>query len=229
MPTKYAKKKCAYRPRRRYRKGYKKYPTDLTLVKNPYNGGFPKTLFTTLKYVWNGTFNPGVGGVCAVNVFSCNSPYDPDRTGAGNSCRGFDQWMEIYNHFYVKRSKIIVEFHNGDATYEQSCGISLRDTTSVEASPLEYQEQNTKTRMLGRVGSSHNHAVIKKYWNWKKDNRSDYTDDRNKGNVAGNPTEEQFFHCWTGSPWGNDPSNAYGTVTIYYQVLFTELKDLLLS
>lgn len=222
------KVKRRFKKRRFYKKKTSEKP-NVTLIKNPSNGGFPKSMFTRLKYVWNGSLNPGVAGANSTQLFRCNSMYDPDYTGVGNQPRGFDQWMDIYNHYYVKRSKIIVTFHNGDNQFEVNCGIALRDDASTEPVALEYQEQDSVHAMLGRVGSSHNHKTLTKYYNFSKSNYVPYTQEQNKGTATSNPTELQFFHLWCGSPWGQDSANAYVTATIYYDVLFTELADILQS
>lgn len=215
--------------KRRYKKKYnpRKFNRnkDLTLIKEPKNGGFPKSVFTKLRYVWNGTLNPGAGGINAIQVFRANSVYDPDYTGAGNQPRGFDEWMAVYDHFYVKRSKIKVTFHNGDGSLENIVGVALRDDFATEANPVDYQEQDCKWRLIGRVNSSDNHCVIRKYYNYAKQNYSKYTDDQNKGSVAGDPSEVGYFHCFAGQPWGSDSTNIYVTAEIIYDVLFTELKD----
>lgn len=228
----YARKRTRRRkPRRRRRAKYKKSKTSnqITLIKSPTNGGFPKSMFTTLKFVHNGSLNPGVAGANAIQVFRANSLYDPDYSGAGGQPRGFDQWMEIYDHYYVKRARIYVDFHNGDGSYEVAVGVNLRDTPTTEAVALEYQEQMGTYQLLGRVGSSKAHCRVKRSFDWKSQSYSHYTDDENKGSASGNPSENHLFHVWCGSPWGQDSANCYYTATIYYDVLFTELKDILAS
>ena len=199
---------------------------DLVLIPKPFNGGFPKQVFTTLKYRYTGVLNPGAGGTNSVQIFRCNSVYDPDATGVGNQPRGYDEWSALYNHMNVKRSKITVEYHNGDATYEQQVGIALRDGIATETNPIDYSEQMGVTRMLGRVGSSHNHIVLTKKWDCYKDLGVSYTNQKNQHSSSSNPGDGQYFHVYSGNPWGSDPSNAYISVTIYYDVLFSELKDL---
>lgn len=219
--------------RKKAKKAYKKMAprraktnTDLVLIKNPNIGGFPKSMFTTLKYVQAGSLNPGVGGTNAIQVFRANDIYDPDYTGAGHQPRGFDQWMTLYDHFYVKRSKITIEYHNGDATYEVQVGVAMRDDYPTEADPIDYAEQDGGSRLLGRVSSSKNATKIVKYFNFSKQNYAKYVCEQNKGGLTSGPTEVSYFHCWAGQPWGSDSSNCYYTVSIEYQVLFTELKAL---
>lgn len=235
MPTNYStpylKRKTKKVYRRKGRKGKTKSKaltinSRTILIPKPVIGGFPHSVFTTLKYVQSGTLNPGVGGTNAVQVFRCNGMYDPDYTGAGHQPRGFDEWMAIYDHYYVKRAKIVVEFHNGDGSLEVMCGVAVRDDFPTETDPNDYHEQDSHGRMLGRVGSSHNHTIMTRYYNFSKQNYTKYTDDENKGTATANPTEMGYFHLWCGQPWGGDSSNTYYTATIYYSALFTELKDM---
>lgn len=224
VPKKY-KRRYVRKPRRKYKKKPVKTVKGLTLIKNPSIGGFPKSCFTRLKWVQSGSLNPGVVGINDVAVFRANSCYDPYQTGVGTQPRGFDQWMTIYDHFYVKRSKITVEFHNGDATNEVQCGIAIRDDITPESTANEYEEQDNKGGMLGRVGSSHNHLKVTRYYTYKGQNYAKYVCEQNKGSASSNPTEMGFFHVWAGSPWSQDAANTYYTARIEYDVLFTELKD----
>lgn len=224
MPLRRRKPRVKTR-RRRPVKYQKKKSSKMTLIKNPSNGGFPTSCFTQLKIEQAGVLNPGVAGINAIEVFRANGLYDPYVTGAGNQPRGFDQWMTIYDHWYVKRSKIIVELHNGDSTNEMVVGVAIRDDTTTEVTTNEYAEQNAITKMLGRVGSSHNHAVITRYFNYAKQNFQKYVCEQNRGTISADPQEQGFFHVFAGSPWGQDAANAYYTVKIIYDVLFTELKD----
>jgi len=220
--TKYAKKRYVKKTQPKK----KKYAnTGLTMIKNPSNGGFPDSCFTQLKWEQAGTLNPGVAGINAVEVFRANGPYDPYYSGGGTQPRGFDQWMAIYDHYYVKRSKIIVELHNGDATNEVVAGVAIRDDFPTEVTTNEYAEQNAVTKMLGRVGSSHNHSVITRYYSYARQNYEKYVCENNKGTNASFPSEQGFFHVFAGSPWGQDAANTYYTVKIIYDILFTELKD----
>lgn len=221
---KYTRRKRKTSKRTTYRR--KKTNADLTLVRNPKIGGFPKALFTKLKYVHSGALNPDVGGLNDIDVFRANGMFDPDATGAGHQPRGFDQWMAIYDHYYVKRSKITVNYHNGDGSLEAMVGIALRDDTPTETDPNDYMEQDSKYKLIGRVGSSDCHATLTKYFDWRKTHGSSYTDDQNKGSSTGDPAEQALFHVWAGSPWGGNVTNIYVNITIEYQVLFTELKDL---
>lgn len=223
----YARKKRYNK--KRYKKKYKTRstgPSTLTLIKNPSIGGFPHSVFTRLKYVFNGTLNPGVAGINSVDVFGANNAYDPYNTGVGSQPRGFDQWMTLYDHFYVKRSKIRVEFHNGDSTYEVQVGVAIRDDNTTEGVPINYMEQNNKGGMLGRVGSSHNHLVVNRTFDYARQNFKKYTDEQNKGTLTASPSENGFYHIWCGSPWNQDAANTYYVATIYYDVLFTELKSI---
>lgn len=230
MPFKTKKTKKVYRRRTATKpKPKKKYNNNMTMIRNPSNGGFPNSCFTQLKWEQAGSLNPGVAGINAVAIFRANGLYDPYVSGAGTQPRGFDQWMTIYDHFYVKRSKIIVELHNGDATNEVVAGVAIRDDTTVEAVTNDYAEQNAVTKMLGRVGSSHNHSVITRYFSYARQNFQKYVCEQNRGTISGDPTEQGFFHVFCGSPWGQDAANTYYTVKIIYDVLFTELKDVPVS
>lgn len=226
MPRKYTrrvKRKSAIRKKR------KSYDSTTVTIRKPFIGGFPKNVFTTLKYVENITFNVASGGLNSVNVFGANDMNDPNTTGAGHQPRGLDQWHQHYDHHYVKRSRIYVNFVSTDATYPVTVGISLRDDTTTEANPLDYVEQDCNSTQLTQSGGSKGQGVLKKFFDYRATNHRRYTEDDNKASNTGSPVERSFYHIFVGDMFGNDAGEVKAIVTIFYDAVFTELKDLTAS
>ncbi len=52
-------------------------------------------------------------------LFRGNGCFDPNQTGVGGQPKGFDQYMALYNNFYVVKSKFTVMYtvHSGTSSY----------------------------------------------------------------------------------------------------------------
>lgn len=225
MVKPYRKRKTRY-ARKPKPKSKKAYNGDMLLITKPYLGGFPKSVFTTLKYVENVTLNVAAGGLNSINVFSANSMNDPNTTGVGHQPRGLDQWHQHYDHHYVKRSRIYVNFVSTDATYPVTVGISLRDSITTESNPNDYVEQDCTSTQLSVQAGSKSTAILKKFFDYKRTNNRNYREDDNKASNTGSPAEQQYYHVFAGDMFGNDAGAIKAIVTIFYDACFTELKDL---
>lgn len=67
--------------------------------------GFPTKIITILRYVDLYTLTSTAGGI-GTQVFSMNSVFDPDVTGAGHQPLYFDRYTAIYNNYRVLGSRI---------------------------------------------------------------------------------------------------------------------------
>lgn len=86
----------------------------------------------TRKLVYVDKFSRNAGSAAAVSYyFSANSLFDPDRTGIGHQPMGFDQLMDLYDHFTVIGAKLTLKALSsaGDSPeINQIVTIKLRDT-----------------------------------------------------------------------------------------------------
>lgn len=71
----------------------------------------PDRLTVPMKYVQNLTFS-GAAGIASY-VFSQNSVYDPNVTGTGGSCTGFNTLSALYYRYRVLSSRIRVTTNSG--------------------------------------------------------------------------------------------------------------------
>lgn len=67
----------------------------------------PDRAFVKMRYVTTLSFT-STSGVPAGNVFSGNSVYDPNQTGAGHKAYGFDQLAALYDSYLVTHSSCAV-------------------------------------------------------------------------------------------------------------------------
>lgn len=218
------RRKRVVRPyRRRRRRNY----GAMTRIMRPVNGGFPASLFTTLKYVEQSSLNPGAGGSCSVNVYNLNKLYDPDQSGGGNQPRGFDELSAVYNQYYVKSAVVTVQFINTDTTYTQNIGICFRDSTTTSTAPVDYEEQQCRYAVLAPLGGTGSSKKLFKPWSYKYQYKQNYINTDNVGTVSGTgPAQRAYAHIYAGNGFGTDTGAVQSIITIQFHCLFTELNSL---
>lgn len=234
MPIRYKRKKLRYKRnrrrafrRRRYRRAQRTF----------YGSSITKPLGNKLKVMTRYSdrafnLNPGVGGTCAVQVFSANGLYDPDITGTGHQPIGFDQYMTMYDHYTVIGAKIRVFFENTDSTYSQLCGISIQDNATASTDSRVYIENGaTKQKFMSVKGSSRDVVTLTHQVGIGKfmGRRSILTEDDFRGDVSSNPTEQVYFHVWASPQAAADSANVNLIVQIDYIAILTEPKLISLS
>lgn len=81
--------------------------------KNPlFTGGLFKFKYADTDFNMSTTVG---GGYNTVNVFSGNSPYDPDVTGVGVQPYGWDNTAALFGHYRCIGSKIKARFYAGES------------------------------------------------------------------------------------------------------------------
>lgn len=188
----------------------------------------PTTMTTKMRYSTRIQLSPTV--LAAVHVFRANDLYDPDFTGVGHQPRGFDQLMQLYDHFRVLYSKINVKFANGDGNLSQHVGIALRDDSPAEANDIDYIEQGTvRSRVLGRSDSTPT-GMLSLSCTPSKFLGQPATNSNMRGTVTTTPVELAFYHVFAqGLATASDPGVVDCILTIDYLVQLTEPKDLTMS
>lgn len=226
MPPKNYKKK-AYKKSGLKKK--KKVNKDITYVIQPNIGGMPKSLITTLKFHDTKTLNVGAAGIAGVQVYRLNCIRDPDYTGVGNSARGFDQMMLIYDHFYVMASTIRVTYWSKDIVQNNTVGVAFRDDFAAENNAYDYIEQDCVYKLLGGQNSGSSQKTVQRHFRYKPYNGVSYKESENKGDAVNTPTEVTYAHVFAANEFAVDTLGTQCTIDIYYKVMFTEQKDLISS
>lgn len=173
----------------------------------------------------NVILNPTFGGAVTSYVFSANGLYDPNISGGGHQPYGFDQIMNMYNHYVVIASKITVTFCNDDSTNRQYVGIRLKDTGTPEIYPTQIMEAGmTKYALLGPKGDPTSMLTLSVGCSPKKFFHKELSADSFKGNVGANPADQVFFHLWASAIDTTDTGVINCQIRIQYIALFTEPK-----
>lgn len=181
------------------------------------------SLKCTLRYSEQVSINPAAG-LAQAYVFSANGIYDPNITGGGAQCRGFDQIMPLYDHYHVIGSKISVATVSANDSIV--CGINVRDDATASGSLRDYTEARGSNTVYGVSAPNDvlqltNNYSEKKFFGYPVTNASTY-----KGTASSNPADQAYYHLFLSALSTTvDLANTSFLVTIDYIVLFTEPND----
>jgi len=187
--------------------------------------GFPKQMKMTHKYceVINLTMPPGsintVYGSWGVNCL-----WDPNLLVGGHQPYYFDQLTPIYNHYIVLSSRLVMELVcTTDVPF--TAGVYIDDDSTPARTELQTVMENQSANYKTSRGNAEP-IVIKKKWDAKAAFGGNIFDnDSLQGDVASNPIETQAYICFCGEPNSTTTYTVTGTVTIYYDTVWDELKQ----
>jgi len=162
-------------------------------------------------------------GVIGTQKFRCNGLFDPDVTGTGHQPLYFDNFMAIYDHFTVTKSKLTWKFCNPTGlTTPSHVAAYIDDDTSAVTTFLAASEQNTAswTTLMPTDNSTH---TFTKYWDAVKYfGPNPLANDNLQGTASADPSEQSIFTLVYSNSAAN--STLTGVVNIQYHVTFDELK-----
>lgn len=195
----------------------------LRLMKSP----MPTKFTTKMRYVEQYSINPGASGLCASYVFSANGLYDPNITSTGHQPRGFDQLIQIYDHYVVTGSKITIRTcAPSTETSNYIIGVALRDGPTTDTDPNDYLEGSYNKWRIVPSGSNGVTKIVQKASVGKFLGRNNVlSDSQLKGSASGNPTEQCYFHVWASSLELTDPGAIYFVAEVEFILTFIEPKD----
>jgi len=187
--------------------------------------GFPKQMKITHKYcegfmlAWNGpTAN------VAYQSWSVNGLFDPNLAVGGHQPLYFDQMAALYNHYTVMASRCVVQMlTNNTTTY--AAGIYIDDDSTPTTQNLEtVMEQNSAITKIGQY--QFGAEVYTRKWDAKAAFGGNVMDNDNlQGTSVANPTEQQAFIVYQRPLDGITTSTVTGFITIYYDTVWDELKQ----
>lgn len=221
MPR-YTKKPFTLAHKKKYKKrSYKKK----SFYRFPRTIGFPLSKVVKMKYNTSIRLSPALGAT-ANHYFSCNSIFDPDRTGVGHQPYTHDTWATIYQHYKVIKASIKVV---GTVTTNTPAIIGVRLNDDITGGVgfdevLESGKSNYRvlgdTSTVGRLSRGFN-----SYKHFPGAGKQDI-----QAQFGSNPSEEAFFQLFgrhlNSTATG---SNIDCVVTITYTVKMWELQDLGIS
>lgn len=185
--------------------------------------GMPRRLPIKVRYqdTW---FNMSTAGAWqTVNVFSGNSPYDPDATGVGVQPYSWDQLAAFYNYYRCNAAKIVCTFYPSTPVTTTSKQAAIIFPLGSAAQPTNHsfpdlmQIAGAKMVQLSSGRLDNRPIVLKHYWSTKKAWRGVYNAKDNDFVAAmnTNPSQRWYFHVYT------DSVDAATNATIYMDVRIT--------
>jgi len=189
--------------------------------------GFPKELHMKHRYCEVVQLG-AVGGAVSNYSFSANGMFDPNSTGTGHQSLYFDQLAAIYNHYVVLNSKITVKATVvGTVTQPVALAVYVNDDTTVTpASPQICAEQSSARYGTVLPDGNGTLTLVNRYSAKQNFGPGAISDPNLQGTAAVNPNEVMAFSI---SAQAIDLVSTYGTycfVTIEYDVVWQELKDI---
>lgn len=220
--------------KRRRRRPYKRRKGAMTLYQKGPTLPLGRKMFKfkTRYFARNISLNGGVAGIVGGHVFSCNGLYDPDISGTGHQPIGFDQVMQMYDHYVVIGAQMRLDVVNTSGTYSQMVGVALSDKTSLDTDPTVYIENSgNKYITLGPKGSNRDTGSITMQINPSKflGRTKPLSDPELKGTIAANPTEQAYFQCWVAPTQTVDTDAVNANILIEYVAVLIEPRKLALS
>lgn len=191
----------------------------------PSGPGFPKKLQAVLRYCENGT-TVSTLGVLANYAFRCNGLFDPNSSGAGHQPLYFDQFMAIYDHFTVMRSRIVVE---GFVTVNSIVTLLVDDDGSVSTVMATAEEQPTAQHRTVASGATTPFRLTSE-WDAVEYFGGDILDNDNlQGTAAADPVEQSLYVIQLQALDGATTTTLSWNVQIEYEVVFDELRTMTTS
>ncbi len=189
----------------------------------------PLTLVRKLRYSTQTNINPGAAGIAANVFIKANGLFDVEVAAGGHQPLGFDQYMDMYDHFKVLSSKISVQFLQvGNDTASQAIvAITLDDDTTANTSIDNMIEQGLSTWKViqGSQAASKPTTLTKTFSSSKFfSNRKSAAD--LLGTVAADPVEGAFFNISAAGLDSTDPNLTKMLIVIDYIVSFSERRTL---
>ena len=212
--------KKLYRRRKR-RKRYRKRMTRIGVmsIKNP--STLPDS--TRVKLVYNEVITmtnvSGVGNY----IFRLNSLFDPNFTGVGHQCLGYDQWIQFYNSYEVHASSIKIRCIAKDTNPVQLvCYPAIDSTPLSQLSTAREQPYAKHTWVTSTTASVFN--GIKNYISVKKLEGRQVLSNNYIATTSSNPANTRYWVLKCESQNQTDISDIYFDIRItYYCRLFRRL------
>ncbi len=225
----------AGRPRKRQKMSGRRRRTGPKSFKK--RRGVNRTLAPTkrlvhLRYVEQVELAGVAGGAMQTYYFTANGMFDPNITGTGHQPLGFDQYMSMYNHYTVIKSKCTVHFNNVGNLQPMVVGVNLDDNaTTITSAVAEFCEQPSSSWKYVNVGdgAGTNNATLSRVFNPKKNLGISHPMSEHdcRGNAAANPAEQSYYVVFSGPQnVGSDTGVILVFVTIDYWAVLTEPKEL---
>jgi hypothetical protein len=172
------------------------------------------------------------------HFFSANGAYDPNVTGTGHQCIGFDQMMLSFEQYTVIRSKATLNYVPPGTGSSFRLSLSLSPDAVSLSDPLQLMENGlikTSASTLtasatGLAAKALSHSCdVQSYFG--RASAQDMLDDPNLyGTATSNPTEQVYYDVAGWLPYGLGGATTVSfEMFIEYDIIFWEPRKLSIS
>lgn len=184
-------------------------------------GPFPAKYRAKLILATVSSLDPAADRVADSVICSANGMYEP-FSGSALQPMGFDELMNMYDHYYVKYAVLTVAT---GAWGDVQLAVHVHDdSTPITDADRIREFKNTKCRLLPRA-TGHGQTIIRYPLNISKFlGQKDYS--LRRGTSAINPIEECWFHISAMGITTADPSSFPIAIKLVFYAEFTEPKGL---
>lgn len=194
----------------------------------PYRARIPRMLAKVtaprvrvkLEYNRDFTLASSSPSIPQYHTFRLNSLFDPDLTGVGGQCSGFDEWATLYEKYCVYGCKVTVRAVNKTANPAVIVMLpSAVQPTSLTDSESARQQAGAVYRMLG-ASTGYDAKVMSRYYTissiYGVSKKAILESDGYRALVGANPANQALITIMVDS----SPTQAAYDVTYNIQMLF---------
>lgn len=161
-------------------------------------------------------------------IYRSNSMYDPEVALGGDSPRGFDQLMALYDHFVVIGATITIYASCVNSDGSAIVSIQNRDSATPALDRRDVMEYSDKSTTILGGQNTDKVAVMSHSVNVGNflGRNSVMSDPELKGSASTNPDEQSYFHVYAfhGSTDTEDAPPVFITTEIEYTAILIEPK-----
>lgn len=187
--------------------------------------GFPRQMKMTHKYCEPILLTYTAPSLSVVyGSWGVNCLFDPNLNVGGHQPYYFDQMTALYNHYICTGSRLVVEVV-ATTGVAYSFGAFIDDDLTPSNTSLTTVMENQTCNSVTKFGTNEP-AIIRKKWDAKAAFGGNIMDNDNlQGDATANPTETQAYIVWLAHPTATVGCAVQGMLTIYYDVVWDELKQ----
>lgn len=183
---------------------------------------FPAKATVIMRYNTTITLTSDVAGIAGYHLFRANSIFDPDQTGVGHQPYGRDIYAQIYNHYKVNSSTIVVTPVDAKTGF---VGCTITDDTSVNLG-FDNVKEVKGTRMIPMTSPGNNNGKVIQQYNSSQIFEPNYDTTGITAAMGNNPSEQSYFHVWFTPQLSTSTGDVKVNISISYNVSMWELQDL---
>lgn len=185
----------------------------------------PTQIVVPLRYVSEAINIACTTGSDNYHLFNFNNMYDPDRTGTGHQCLGWDQWSAFYNIYRVLSAKVKVIAVNQTDNTPFHLALNFAGSTSGATNIDASAEGRGKSRYGGDQQRPLTVSAYRKGHTVFGVEKMVYrTDDLYRALVTTAPSKEGIIQIWVQPFDETTTTNIKFKAEITYYVMFSNPK-----